>query len=326
MKRFGTDPQLQKYSEWFVPLKLDVNSDQWKSFRKTYKHDGGSTPYVFIVRADGQKLYGSGKRVSAEQLYSIVEDSISKAGRVFSAAQASALGAAAESARGQLDGGNLEGAIKTLMSLKKIGMPGQLNSFSAAAIAADEVAERTDAEVAAQLEAIKTELENEETAPDAAVKMASAIKEVVRWLPRKGELAQLKKQFKKNPQHASLLAQAILYEEMSAARRQANLTKLVSRYRELVAEFEDGLIVPRGRTLLESAITPELATADDFFVMWQSSNGFRTSGVLKSVQENDSGDMVSIRIVDRRDKTIEVPLEKLDVVSQQLAAAIVAHR
>ena len=156
--------------------------------------------------------------------------------------------------------------------------------------------------------------------------MASAIKEVVRWLPRKGELAQLKKQFKKNPQHASLLAQAILYEEMSAARRQANLTKLVSRYRELVAEFEDGLIVPRGRTLLESAITPELATADDFFVMWQSSNGFRTSGVLKSVQENDSGDMVSIRIVDRRDKTIEVPLEKLDVVSQQLAAAIVAHR
>ena len=98
MKRFGTDPQLQKYSEWFIPLKLDVSSDQWKSFRKTYKHDGGSTPYVFIVRADGEKLYGSGKRISAEELYSIVEDSISKAGRVFSTPQVSALNAAAESA------------------------------------------------------------------------------------------------------------------------------------------------------------------------------------------------------------------------------------
>ena len=326
MKRFGTDPQLQKYSEWFIPLKLDVSSDQWKSFRKTYKHDGGSTPYVFIVRADGEKLYGSGKRISAEELYSIVEDSISKAGRVFSTPQVSALNAAAESAHTQLDDGNLEAAIKTLMSVKKIGMPGQLNSFSTAAIAVDSVAARVDTEVASKLEDVKTELGDEETAPDAAIKMATVQREVVRWLPRKKDLSQLKKQFKSDEKLNSLLAQAFLYEQMSEAQQQDNFTKLLSNYRKLVGDFEDGLIVPRGKTLLESAITPELATAGDFFVLWQSSNGFRTTGALKSAEKNDAGELVSIRIVDRRDKTMKVPLEKLDVVSQQVAAAIVAHR
>lgn len=326
MKRFGTDPQLQKYSEWFIPLKLDVNSEQWKSFRKTYKHDGGSVPYVFIVRADGEKLYGSGKRISAEELYSVVENSISKSGRVLSAPQVTALNAAAESAHSHLDDGNLEAAIKALMSVKKIGMPGQLNSFSTAAITADSVAVRIDTEVASKLDVIKTELENEEKAPDAAIKMAATLREVIRWLPRKEDLSQLKKQFKNDEKLNSLLAQAIIYEEMAEAQRQDNFTKLLSNYRKLVGDFEDGLVLPRGRTLLESAITPELATADDFFVIWQSSNGFRTAATLKSVEKNDAGDLVSISIVDRREKTIKVSLEKLDVVSQQLAAAIVAHR
>ncbi len=326
MERFSSDAQLQKYSEWFVPVKIDVNSDQWKSFRQTYKHDGGGVPYVYIVRADGEKLYGSGKRISAEELYSIVEDSIAKSGRIYSMAEVSAFAAAAESASSQLDDGDLEAAIKTMMSVKKIGMPGQLNSFAAAAIAADEVATRVDGEVTSKLEAIKTELEEEETAPDAAIKMATAQRQLIRWLPRKDDVNQLKKRFKNDEDLESLLGQAILYQQMSEARQQNNFTKLLSSYRKLVSDFEDGLIVPRGKTLLESAISPELATADDFFVMWESSNGFRTSGVVKSIEKNDAGDLVSVSIVDRRDKTMKVPIEKLDVVSQQVAAAIAAQR
>jgi len=326
MKRFGTDPQLQKYSEWFIPVKLETSSDQWKSFRETYKHDGGMSPYVFIVRADGEQLYGSGKRISAEELYSVVEDSISKSGRIYSMPQASALATAAESAGSQLYDGDLEAAIKTLMSVRKIGMPGQLNSFASGAIAADSVAAEIDAKVAPQLEAIKAELEDEQRAPDAAIKMAAALRQLVRWVPRKDDLNQLKKQFKSDEKLKSLLEQAIIYDEMSQAQQRDNFTKLLSGYRNLVSDFPDGLIVPRGKLLLESAVTPELAKADDFFVMWQSANGFRTSGVMKSAKKNDAGEVVSISIVDRRDKTIEVPLEKLDVVSQQLAAAIVAQR
>lgn len=326
MKRFANDPQLQKYSEWFVPVKLDVSSDQWKSFRQTYKHDGGSVPYVFIVRADGEKLYGSGKRISAEQLYSIVEDSISKSGQVFSTPEVSAISAAAESASSQLDNGDLTAAIKTMMSLKKIGMPGKLNSFAAAAIAANEVATRVDREVTAKLESIKAELEDEQAVPDAAIKMASALKDLIRWLPRKDDVSRLKKQFKNDKKLDSLLQQAILYQQMSEAQQQNNFTKLLSTYRKLVRDFDGGLIVPRGQTLLESAISLERATADDFFVMWESSNGFRTSGVVESIEKNDAGDLVSVSIVDRRDKTIKVPVEKLDVVSQQVAAAIAAQR
>jgi len=281
---------------------------------------------VFIVRADGEKLYGSGKRISAEQLYSIVEESISKSGRIYSLPQVSALAAAAESASSQLDDGDLEAAIKTMMSVRRIGMPGQLNSFATAAIAADRVALRIDSQVTPQLEKIKTELADQRTAPDAAIKMAAALRQLIRWLPRKDDLNQLKKQFNDDEKLESLLDQAMIYDEMIEDQQRENFTKFLSGYRKLISNFPEGLIVPRGKTLLESAVTPELAKADDFFVMWESSNGFRTSGVLKSAEKNDAGDVVSISIVDRRDKTIEVPLEKLDVVSQQLAAAIVAQR
>ncbi len=326
MKRFGSDPQLQKYSEWFVPVKIHTSSDQWSEFRKNYDYEQGSVPIVFIVRADGEKLYGSGKRISAEELYTVVEESIAKSGRILSQPQTAALSAASEAASSQLDDGDLKAAIKTMMSVKKIGMPGQLNSFAAAAIEADRVAQRVDGEVAARLEAIKAELEDQKTAPDAALKMAAAINDLIRWLPRKSDFGQLKKQFKNDKQRDSLLQQAFIYQEMSEAQLQKNFTKLLSNYRKLVGEFEDGLIVPRGKALLESAITPELAAADDFFVMWESTNGFRTSGVVKSIQKNDAGDLVSVSIVDRRDKTIKVPVEKLDVVSQQVAAAIDARR
>ena len=326
MKRFGSDPQLQKYSEWFVPIKIHTGSDDWSTLLKTYSFDNGGVPIVFIIRADGEQLYGSGEKISAEKLYSIVEDSIAKSGQMLSGAQASKLFNAAESANTQLDDGNLKAAIKTMMAVKKIGMPGQINSFASAAVAANSIAQRIDGAVVPKLEEIKKDLGDEQTTPDAAVKMASALNELVRWQPRKDDFAELKKKFKDDEKLDSLLQQAMLYEEMSEAKLQDNFTKLLSNYRKLVGDFEDGLLAERGKTLLESAITSEQATADDFFVMWQSSNGFRTSGVLKSVEKNDAGDLVSISIVDRRDKTIKVPLEKLDVVSQQLAAAIVAHR
>jgi len=326
MRRFSSDPKLQEYSEWFIPIKLDTASEDWRSFRKEYKHDGGSIPIVFIVRADGEKLYGSGKRISAEQLYSIVEDSIAKSGRIFSMPQSNALFAAAESANSLLDDGKLESAIKTMMSVKKIGMPGELNSFAAAAIAADEVAERIDGKVSQQLDEIKSDLADAETAPDAAIKMAAVAGKFARWMPRKEDLSQLKKQFKQDENNDSLLSQAFLYNEMLEAQQQDNVTKLLTQYRKLIADFADGDVTKRGEEVLQSTITPEKAAADDFFVAWESANGFRTTGVLKSFEKNDSGELVSISIVDRRDKTMEVPLEKLDVVSQQLAAAIAAKR
>lgn len=326
MKRFGSDPQLQKYAEWFIPVKLDIASEQWKAFRKVYRHDGGIVPIVFIVRADGEKLYGSGKRISAQQLYSIVEDSISKSGRTYTIPQAAALTAAAESASSQLDDGDLEGAIKSIMSVKKIGMPGQLNSFATGAIAADAVAVRIEAQIGPQIEAIKTGLGDEKTAPEAAINMVAALRKFTRWLPRKDDLKQLKRQFKDDPKLDALLEQAFLFDSMREAQQQENFTKLLAEYRKLVENYADGEITPRGEALLKSAITPEQAKADDFFVAWQSATGFRTTGVLKSFVKDDAGGLKSISIVDRRDKTIEVPLDKLDLVSQQLAAAIAAQR
>ena len=59
LERLKTDVSLARYSGWFVPLKIDIKGEQWGPWATKYKYEGRGIPILFVVRSDGEQLFGS---------------------------------------------------------------------------------------------------------------------------------------------------------------------------------------------------------------------------------------------------------------------------
>ena len=68
MKTLTTEAKLKPLVAQFVPLKLDVKSNDYKVWRRDHKPPKNAIPQVYIVRADGEELYNNVGGLSAEKL------------------------------------------------------------------------------------------------------------------------------------------------------------------------------------------------------------------------------------------------------------------
>ena len=59
LKRLETDESLAAFAGQFVPLKLVTTgqNEEWSSWSQKYPHEGRTIPVLFVVRADGKKIY-----------------------------------------------------------------------------------------------------------------------------------------------------------------------------------------------------------------------------------------------------------------------------
>jgi hypothetical protein len=64
----ASDPSIQHLSAQFVSIKINTEDDAWATWLAKYPHEGEDTPIVYIIRADGEKLYGVAAEISGEDL------------------------------------------------------------------------------------------------------------------------------------------------------------------------------------------------------------------------------------------------------------------
>jgi hypothetical protein len=120
-----------------VPLKVDTEGDDWQQWARRYRHDGNSIPILYVIRADGEMLYGkSGSKQGAELPQFLTEQLVS-AGKIFTDQQLQVIKSAVAESTKALDNGDTFAAVKRIEGLKKLGTPGKLGSYASIALEAD---------------------------------------------------------------------------------------------------------------------------------------------------------------------------------------------
>lgn len=157
LERLNTDRSIAPLVAQFVPLKIETDGDHWQTWARKYSHEGSSIPIIFVVRADGEKMYGKSGSMGAG-LPQFLSAQLRSAGRILSAAQLAQVQTAVDEAKKSLEAGDTLAAVKRLDGLKKLSPTGKLGSYAAAAIAAEQLMAQLTEEGKAALAAAKEQL------------------------------------------------------------------------------------------------------------------------------------------------------------------------
>ena len=304
----------------FVPLKVETNGEACQKWARQYKREGTGIPIIYIVRADGQQLYGKSGGKSGAALAVFMQQQLQQAGRIYSDAQIAQLNKAVEEAKKALAEEHTFAAIKKLSSLKKLGTPGSLGSYAEAAIAADSLVKTLTDRGKAELATAKEALASDEPSFDDALAMAE-VRRIYSLLPGvKTEISKAVREIKKDKKVSAMLKQAELIDRAASAALvrggKARAIKSLERIAKLKLGSPAGdaavakLAEITGKPVAE--VTPEVATAKESLRTWSDSTGkFKLQATLIS---NTAG---TVRLKKADGKVISLPVAKLSKADQQ---------
>ena len=142
LRRLETDKSLAVFAGQFVPLKLTTDGNpEWSAWTRKYPLDGNGIPRLYVVRADGEKLYGGIGAPPGNQLTQMLYTTLQQAGRRFSADEIALLKTSVKEAEAAMAADDRPQAALALSRLSKLGELGQLGSFAEPALAADKIAQ-----------------------------------------------------------------------------------------------------------------------------------------------------------------------------------------
>jgi len=175
LNRLGTDKKIAPFAAQFVPVKLDVNSSEFRSWESDLKktNNNKAVPYVFVVRSDGETLYGGGGSLPGDKLGMMLASTLQNSGRVLSAKEIDTLGTVVERYESSIEAGDIAGAVKALNKTGRVGVPGQIASYARAASKVNQLADTAATEVVAKLQELAGSVESSETSDQLTAILAS---------------------------------------------------------------------------------------------------------------------------------------------------------
>ena len=147
----------------FVPLKLNVDSDDANKVRRQFPIQGNRLPFVYVIRADNKKIYGASGGLPEDQLPAMMREALRQAGRILSPVQENNLRNATTLAKTAFEAGDLYRTFINLQPSIKAGLLGPNAGFSEASIQATKLLSNLSQKGLANLEALQSQLDSEET-------------------------------------------------------------------------------------------------------------------------------------------------------------------
>lgn len=222
-----------------MPIKLDVSSPEYAQWRRDHTPDGNGIPQLFIVRADGETLYGRSGSLRGPDLPNMLIAALQNSGRILSAREAQSLVEAADKFTQEKNKGNYESAIKAISRVRKIGEPGQIRSYSEPALRVNRLVIETADEVRNQLKKLANQIETDQ----ADIKLKAmlgylklredfgALKMV------KPDLAAFQKKYTLKD-YKQLAREAKIIENANQANTKSKKTRAIATLTELIGETE----------------------------------------------------------------------------------------
>ena len=242
MKTLVSNRSIAPYAAQFVPVKLDVNSAEYRKWVReaNLTSEGKGVPVVHVVRADGESLYGQSGGISDDNLKTLLVTTLQTSGKVLSFKEVEALDKAAEQFESLQKAGDIEGAVKAVNKVGRIGVPGQISSYAESAGKVNELVETTATEITAKLEELRGVIESGETAEklDAILTALKFGSDFGKLKILKPELAKFKKELGKNKELSKLIKDAKVINYAIAASSTAAKKRAVEKLQALIESTE----------------------------------------------------------------------------------------
>lgn len=333
MERLNSDRSLAPLVAQFVPLKIDSQKPEWQAWARQYPHEGRGIPILYIVRADGTKMYAQSNELPDDALGAFLLTHLREAGRILSSSELEAVQKAEATVRAAQEQGDTFSAVKALASLKKIGTPGELGSFATSAVAVDQLA----AQLHEQGKAALADAE-EKLAGDDAVAGALALVEVKRiysLLPSlKSEVTSAYTQHERDADTKTLLAQAAALDRAKTLASEPRTQRQGIASLERIAEQDANAAIaelaraelaklqgePEKPEIKFSVVEDEESGVEPLRTWTDSTGKFKIEARFVAVEETE--------VVLARDDgtTLRVPLEKLSALDREYAENRAAER
>jgi len=174
MHELNTNQRLAPITVQFVPLKVITEGGPWGTWARKYPPKGDEIPYLYVIRADGEMLYGESGTKSGDELGRFMVEHLRKAGRLFSDRELAYLQSAVEAAKEAMAQGETGTAAQRIGSLSKLGTIGDLGSYSTIAKQADDLGKQLIDEGTAAVEQAIESLNTNAAAFEGALALAEA--------------------------------------------------------------------------------------------------------------------------------------------------------
>ncbi|NLF70254.1 MAG: hypothetical protein GX575_14540 [Candidatus Anammoximicrobium sp.] len=323
LARLQTDQSLARYAGWFIPLKIETNGPEWGKWASQYQHEGNAIPIVFVVRADGQQLFGKSGSMPGPELPLMIEQVLGQAGTIYSDAQLQILNSSLGKAKELFAAGDTAGTVRELSKVGKLGALGGLGSYAQAAIEADDLAKKLVEQGGAALKAANDQLAQETTRLEGALALSEAKRIYGALPPLRNDFAAAASAARKDPHIRELLR---LAEQLDEAREQlkkpAGQRRALTVLNRLISEHPGTPAAKLAADWLraQNLTAPTVEPAKTLHV-WTSDQGTTLEAALVDFgygqPETKKEPYV---ILEKRDgQRVQVPLDRLAAKSQEEA-------
>lgn len=309
LNRLNTEKSLAPYVAQFVPLKLDVATPEYADLQRKYPSEGNTIPKIFLIRADGRKLYAQSGALPGEQLQTLVVAAVREMGRPLGLNEVKVLEEINQRINEALDNRDYGSVVDQFSKVSKLGDFGQIPSFAASAIANNELAAKFQTEVQKQQEHLASQLDSSQNRL-AAIQALQLKSEIGSFPPFRVLLNELDKQVRQamdSPDAYSQvkdIATALARLKHSSSRIQQ---RAATELQQVTDKLEDPATVAWIQNQLkESGVEPEPENPDPAYRTWTSHDGrFSTEAQLVDFDSDQ------VRLRKKSGEVIQVPREKL---------------
>ncbi len=245
LKRLNTDQDLDRFSGQFVPIKLDISTDEYRAFRKDHPPEGKTIPKIIVVRADGETMFAKSTSLRGEALLQLLETCATHSGRILTENEIMLLIQTRENIQRLRAKGDVPGAILQIQKIRKVGSPGEFGTYAQPALQFDSsVAELVERgrESLAQIVAV---LDSEEPASEA--KLVASLRGFIALseryqglMPLREDFAAIGKRIKRNKEFQELLNGVELIEKSYFVSTESAIKRSIEKLDEIVVERKDG--------------------------------------------------------------------------------------
>ena len=230
------------YAAQFVPVKLDIGSPAYRNWRKDLELTGKSNsyPYVFIVRSDGETIYGNGGLTAQTKLIPLMETALQTSGRILNAREAETLSGSAERFVNLSGSGDIVGAIKAINKAGRVGVPGQIPSFAQSAMEVNKLVKDMATEVMTKLEELDGTIESSQSTErvDAVLASLKLASDYGGLKVLKPEFKEFKKKLGKNKEISQIVKEAKIINSAVTATSKTAAKRGMEKLKELIDATE----------------------------------------------------------------------------------------
>ena len=307
-----------------MPLKIVTDGNpEWNKWARKYPIDGAGIPRLYVVRADGEKLYGEVGSLPGDQLPRMLLAALSKAGRSFSDAESQLLEKAVTAAETALDAGDLLTASHALSEAHMLGSPDALQSYEKPALAAGQLYERLQAELDTKVQSARDKLLNggNEDPLDSLLAVLESCAAYQLFPKLKSKAVAITRDLKKNKSYAQSFSQAealIKARSLKSAQKRSVRMRASAAYAAAIRRYPESRVEQLAREEL-AEIDPdakilqainESKTPEDFRQWTARSGKFKTtakylqhkSGEVQLLKEDGKTIVVDISVLSDEDQ------------------------